>query len=190
MGTMFTKLFAPDGKQEIHIPMVGLDAGGKTTILHKLKLFEIVTTIPTIGFNAETDENKNINFKAWDVGGRHEIRYLWRHSYQSTQRLIFVVDSNDRDRIEDAREELNKMLNEDDMKDTSCSRFSISRTCLTRRLLQEGHRQAGSAQHAKSVVVHSDGMRSAWWRYIRRPGLDIPYAGNEEGIARTLTEFA
>lgn len=29
--------------------MVGLDAAGKTTILYKLKLGEIVTTIPTIG---------------------------------------------------------------------------------------------------------------------------------------------
>ena len=32
-------------------------------------------------------------------------------------RLIYVVDSNDRDRIEDAREELTKMLNEDEMRD-------------------------------------------------------------------------
>ena len=36
--------------------MVGLDAAGKTTILYKLKLGEVVTTIPTIGFNVETVE--------------------------------------------------------------------------------------------------------------------------------------
>ena len=48
--------------------MVGLDAAGKTTILYKLKLGEIVTTIPTIGFNVETVEYKNINFTVWDVG--------------------------------------------------------------------------------------------------------------------------
>ena len=45
------------------------------------------------------------------------IRPLWRHYYQGTSGLIYVVDSNDRDRIEDAREELNKMLNEDEMRD-------------------------------------------------------------------------
>jgi GTPase SAR1 family protein len=49
---------------------VGLDAAGKTTILYKLKLGEIVTTIPTIGFNVETVEYKNINFTVWDVGGQ------------------------------------------------------------------------------------------------------------------------
>lgn len=50
--------------------IVGLDAAGKTTILYKLKLGEIVTTIPTIGFNVETVEYKNIQFTVWDVGGR------------------------------------------------------------------------------------------------------------------------
>jgi len=50
MGGMFTKLFAGlFGKKEMRILMVGLDAAGKTTILYKLKLGEIVTTIPTIG---------------------------------------------------------------------------------------------------------------------------------------------
>merc|ERR1711982_187310 len=71
----------------------------------------------TIGFNVETVEYKNISFTVWDVGGQDKIRPLWRHYYQGTQGLIFVVDSNDRDRAEDAREELNKMLSEDEMRD-------------------------------------------------------------------------
>jgi ADP-ribosylation factor 1/2 len=45
-GKLFSRLFA---KKEMRILMVGLDAAGKTTILYKLKLGEIVTTIPTIG---------------------------------------------------------------------------------------------------------------------------------------------
>merc|ERR1740127_267223 len=104
-------------KKEMRILMLGLDAAGKTTILYKLKLGEVVTTIPTIGFNVETVEYKNINFSVWDVGGQDKIRKLWRHYYENTQGLIFVVDSNDRDRIEDAREELTKILNEDEMRD-------------------------------------------------------------------------
>jgi len=51
------------------------------------------------------------------VGGQDKIRPLWRHYYQNTQGLIFVVDSNDRDRIEPAREELHKMINEDELRD-------------------------------------------------------------------------
>jgi len=113
-ASIFKGLF---GKKEMRILMVGLDASGKTTILYKLKLGEIVTTIPTIGFNVETVEYKNISFTVWDVGGQDKIRPLWRHYFQNTQGLIFVIDSNDRERIGEARDELNKMLNEDELRD-------------------------------------------------------------------------
>lgn len=139
MGLTFSKLFDRLwGKKEMRILMVGLDAAGKTTILYKLKLGEIVTTIPTIGafakseqscvfdelmlmwspgFNVETVEYKNIQFTVWDVGGQDKIRPLWRHYFQNTQGIIFVVDSNDRDRVVEAREELQRMLNEDELRD-------------------------------------------------------------------------
>lgn len=104
--------------------MVGLDAAGKTTILYKLKLGEIVTTIPTIGFNVETVEYKNISFTVWDVGGQDKIRPLWRHYFQNTQGLIFVVDSNDRERAEEAQEELSKMLQEDELREAALLVFA------------------------------------------------------------------
>uniref|UniRef100_A0A8C1K1Q8 ADP-ribosylation factor 4-like n=1 Tax=Cyprinus carpio TaxID=7962 RepID=A0A8C1K1Q8_CYPCA len=90
---------------------------GKTTVLYKLKLGEVVTTIPTLGFNVETVEYRNISFTVWDVGGQDVIRRLWRHYYQNTKGLIFVVDSSDHDRIETAAEELKAMLAEDEMRD-------------------------------------------------------------------------
>ncbi|MEQ2262704.1 ADP-ribosylation factor 1, partial [Xenotaenia resolanae] len=126
MGNMFAGLFKMFGKKEMRILMVGLDAAGKTTILYKLKLGEIVTTIPTIGgsetvFNTPLDrmflEYKNISFTVWDVGGQDKIRPLWRHYFQNTQGLIFVVDSNDRERCAEAREELLRMLAEDELRD-------------------------------------------------------------------------
>lgn len=95
--------------------MVGLDAAGKTTILYKLKLGEIVTTIPTIGFNVETVEYKNICFTVWDVGGQDKIRPLWRHYFTNTDGLIYVVDSNDKERVSEAKDELDKMLQEDEL---------------------------------------------------------------------------
>jgi len=114
----FSKLFdSLFGKKEMRILMVGLDAAGKTTVLYKLKLGEIVTTIPTIGFNVETVEYKNISFTVWDVGGQDKIRPLWRHYFQNTQGLIFVVDSNDTERISEARDELARMLSEDELRD-------------------------------------------------------------------------
>ena len=111
-------------KKDMRILMVGLDAAGKTTILYKLKLGEVVTTIPTIGFNVETVDYKNISFTVWDVGGQDKIRNLWRHYYQNTQGLIFVVDSNDKARIEDAKNELHKMLQEEELKDADLLVFA------------------------------------------------------------------
>ena len=72
MGLSFSKLFGKlFGKRDVRILMVGLDAAGKTTILYKLKLGEIVTTIPTIGFNVETVEYKNISFTVWGAQPEH-----------------------------------------------------------------------------------------------------------------------
>merc|ERR1712241_158427 len=128
MGLSFSRIWERlVGKQDMRILMVGLDASGKTTILYKLKMGEIVTTIPTWGFNVETAEYKNINFTVWDVGGQDKIRPLWRHYYQNTQGIIFVVDSNDRERIDDssgfegcgAKEELHRMLAEDELRDAA-----------------------------------------------------------------------
>ncbi|XP_078057442.1 ADP-ribosylation factor 1-like [Mustelus asterias] len=124
MGNFFDIFKGLLGKKEMRILMVGLDAAGKTTILYKLKLGEIVTTIPTIGFNVETVEYKNISFTVWDVGGQDKIRPLWRHYFQNTQGLIFVVDSNDRERVNEAREELMRMLAEDELQDAALLVFA------------------------------------------------------------------
>jgi len=104
--------------------VIGLDAAGKTTMLYKLKIGRVETTIPTIGFNVETVEYRTLHFTSWDVGGRDRIRPLWRHYYKQVCGLIFVVDSNDRDRVEDAREELQKTLNEQELKDVALLVFA------------------------------------------------------------------
>ncbi|RVE71931.1 hypothetical protein OJAV_G00056850, partial [Oryzias javanicus] len=89
MGLTISSIFGRlFGKKQMRILMVGLDAAGKTTILYKLKLGEI-----------------------------DKIRPLWRHYFQNTQGLIFVVDSNDRERVAESAEELSKMLLEDELKD-------------------------------------------------------------------------
>jgi len=88
-----------------------------TAILYKLKLDQDVTTIPTVGFNVETVTYKNTKFNVWDVGGQDKIRPLWRHYFSGTQGLIFVVDSNDRDRMDEARTELTRIIQDREMKD-------------------------------------------------------------------------
>ena len=84
-------------KNEWRILILGLDSAGKTSLLYKLKLGEVVSTVPTIGFNVETAEYKKNVFTFWDVGGQDKIRALWIHYYQNTAVLIFVVDSSDKE---------------------------------------------------------------------------------------------
>ena len=105
------------GKTEKRILMLGLDAAGKTTVLYKLQLGEALTTIPTIGFNVEQVQYKNIEFTMWDVGGQDKIRTLWKHYFHGTDALVFVVDSNDRDRLEQAQEELHRLLQDPELRD-------------------------------------------------------------------------
>ncbi|XP_031099823.1 ADP-ribosylation factor-like [Ipomoea triloba] len=90
MGVTFTKLFSRlFAKKEMHIMMVGLDASGKTTILYKLKLGWWPRQDPSI------------------------VEAL----FPEHARSHLVVDSNDRDRIVEARDELHRMLNEDELRD-------------------------------------------------------------------------
>mmetsp|Transcript_23934 Transcript_23934/g.40661 ORF Transcript_23934/g.40661 Transcript_23934/m.40661 type:complete len:181 (-) Transcript_23934:35-577(-) len=114
MSSMWRSLIG--NSKEYRILMLGLDAAGKTTILYKLKVGEVITTIPTVGFNVETVEYRNLKFTVWDVGGQSKLRPLWRHYYVGTEALIFVFDSNDPDRTELAKEELHQLLSDDNMR--------------------------------------------------------------------------
>ena len=103
--------------KERRILLIGLDSAGKTTILYKLKLDETVSTVPTLGFNVESVQVGKTNFTVWDVGGQDSIRRLWKHYYQGTQAVIFVVDSNDKERIGKAQEALHASLNDEELRD-------------------------------------------------------------------------
>ncbi len=74
---------------------------------------ETVKTIPTIGFNVETMEYKGMTM--WDIGGQDKLRDLWKHYYEGTDALIYVVDSADNDRIEKNYETLQKILTEPEL---------------------------------------------------------------------------
>ncbi|KAI6214459.1 hypothetical protein M3Y94_00270800 [Aphelenchoides besseyi] len=114
MGKTLSKIF---GKKEVRILMLGLDASGKTSILYRLKLGQSIKSIPTVGFNVETVQYKNMKLDIWDVGDNTKIRPLWRHYYHASQALIFVVDAADRERIDEARTELHRIINDREMRD-------------------------------------------------------------------------
>ncbi|KAI8845248.1 ADP-ribosylation factor family-domain-containing protein [Chytriomyces cf. hyalinus JEL632] len=117
MGSIFSSLFQRLwGTKEVRILILGIDGAGKTTILYRLQIGEVVTTIPTIGFNVETVTFKNIKFQVWDLGGQTSIRPYWRCYYQNTDAIIYVIDSTDRDRLSISKDELLAMLQEEELK--------------------------------------------------------------------------
>jgi ADP-ribosylation factor-like protein 1 len=119
--------------KEIRILILGLDNAGKTTLLYRLKIGEVVTTIPTIGFNVESVSYKNLNFNVWDLGGQTSIRPYWRCYYSNTAAVVFVVDSTDIERLGTAAEELSAMLGEEELRDAALLVLRISRISLARR---------------------------------------------------------
>ncbi|KAF6768442.1 hypothetical protein AHF37_05829 [Paragonimus kellicotti] len=150
MGNLITNLFSRlFGKKEMRILMVGLDAAGKTTILYKLKLGEIVTTIPTIGFNVETVEYKNICFTVWDVGGFAHLLFF------DCARFNVSYTHLDRERIGEAREELSRMLNEDELRDAVLLVFANK---------QDLPQAMGAAEITDKLGLHA--LRNRTW-YIQ-----------------------
>ncbi|XP_072304255.1 ADP-ribosylation factor-like protein 4C [Eucyclogobius newberryi] len=112
MGNSFSNLAA---FQSLHIVMLGLDSAGKTTVLYRLKFNEFVNTVPTIGFNTErirlggAGASRGISCHFWDVGGQEKLRPLWKPYSRCTDGIVYVVDSVDAERLEEARTELHKI---------------------------------------------------------------------------------
>src|SRR5690349_11399575 len=115
ISTLFDKFFNKQAK----LLVLGLDAAGKTTILYKLKLGEGSAPYTGIGFSVETIETKAVKIHCWDIGGYEKIRVLWKHYYPDTQGLVYVLDSNDKERIEETKEELQRLLAEEDLRDAA-----------------------------------------------------------------------
>mmetsp|Transcript_10493 Transcript_10493/g.34463 ORF Transcript_10493/g.34463 Transcript_10493/m.34463 type:complete len:519 (-) Transcript_10493:54-1610(-) len=103
------------GKVETRLLMLGLDASGRTTALYKIKFGEVMTTIPTIGFNVDTIEYKKTSFTFWDVGGCDKIRPLWRHYFKGTHAICYFVDSIDHLRFAEALSELEMLLSQPEL---------------------------------------------------------------------------
>ena len=105
MGSFFaTALNKIVGKQQIRILLLGLDAAGKTTMfykLHGMKNKQVFGTWPHYNYNIENAEFDTFTLTSWDLGGQDKIRPLWRHFYPGTNAIIYVVDSNDRERLSD-----------------------------------------------------------------------------------------
>eukprot|EP00761_Pharyngomonas_kirbyi_P003754 gb/GECH01003758.1/.p1 GENE.gb/GECH01003758.1/~~gb/GECH01003758.1/.p1 ORF type:complete len:185 (+),score=50.96 gb/GECH01003758.1/:1-555(+) len=111
-------------EKEIRLLMLGLDNAGKTTILKKFNGEDIDKIEPTLGFNIKTLEYKGYNLNVWDVGGQQTLRSYWRNYFESTDALVWVVDSSDKMRLKDCHQELHNLLKEEKLAGASLLIFA------------------------------------------------------------------
>merc|ERR1712039_417170 len=95
------------------ILMLGLDNAGKTTILKKMSEEDVTHVMPTQGFNIKSLVQDGFKLNVWDIGGQKTIRPYWSNYFESSDALVYVIDSPDRRRLEESGGELRELLAED-----------------------------------------------------------------------------
>ena len=100
-------------QRRFKITIIGLDNAGKTTALYRLLDGVVVNTQPTVGSNVETIERRNVRLQCWDLAGQTAFRKGWSTFFNGTDAILFIVDSSDRQRISEARNELFRVLDDE-----------------------------------------------------------------------------
>ncbi|KAJ6033196.1 hypothetical protein N7499_009465, partial [Penicillium canescens] len=120
MGTSLSHLLPSRlRKMEYRILMKGPWYSGKTTILYsQLMKLGPIKTVDTFGFNVETVAyNRDVDLVVWDLGGRDKMRPIWASYFSDLDAIIFVVDSTEIDRLDDAAFELRDLLDFEGVRD-------------------------------------------------------------------------
>ncbi|GAA6004768.1 hypothetical protein JCM11491_002222 [Sporobolomyces phaffii] len=100
-------------ERQVRVLMLGLDNAGKTTICKALLHEDVSSVSPTLGFNIRTIVHAGYTLNVWDIGGQTSLRPYWRNYFEQTDAVVWVVDSADRERIAQCRDELHHLLQEE-----------------------------------------------------------------------------
>lgn len=95
--------------KEKKIVITGLDYAGKTTMVSFLQTGTFIEHTPTMGKEQTTIEVQGVRMELVDMGGQRDFRSLWRGELKDASFVIFMVDAADRDRFDEAKEELWKL---------------------------------------------------------------------------------
>ncbi len=100
-------------EHQVRILTLGLDNSGKTTIIKSFLSQDPTSTSPTLGFTINTLKYKSNTINFWDIGGQTTIRSYWRNYFEETDGVIWVVDSSDKLRLNDCKDELHNLLKQE-----------------------------------------------------------------------------
>ncbi|WWD20879.1 hypothetical protein CI109_105356 [Kwoniella shandongensis] len=163
--------------KEMRVLFLGLDNAGKTTILKKLNGEDISDISPTLGFNIKTLIRDGYTLNIWDVGGQRTLRPYWRNYFESTDAVVWVVDSSDRMRMDDCRQELSGLLQEERLAGATLLVFANKQDLEGSMSLE----QIRDALQLQSIVSH---------RWIVHPCSAFTGSGLEDGMTWLVEEVA
>ena len=104
--------------KSINLVLLGLDEAGKTSILNKISTNQDLGSFTDLGFKPPSTCGFNLraysyckrNITVYDCGGKKEFRELWEYYCQNVDGVIYVIDSSDASRLEEAGLELINVL--------------------------------------------------------------------------------
>ncbi|CAI5726747.1 unnamed protein product [Hyaloperonospora brassicae] len=109
-------------RAELHLLIVGLDDAGKTTLLEQLKgIYSKKPGIPldkippTVGLNIARVDIQRSRVIFWDLGGQERLRAIWNKYYSESHGVVFVIDSANEQRFQEAKETLHAMLSNSEL---------------------------------------------------------------------------
>ena len=119
MGFIFSKIldFFSRSRSNFKIIILGIQNAGKTTILYRLSLGQLVQTTPTIGSNVEEISYNNVKLQAWDLGGQESTRSVWDVYFVNTDAIIYVIDTHETN-YEESKNQFYKLLENEALKNT------------------------------------------------------------------------
>ena len=117
MGFIFSKIldFFSRSRNKFKIILLGIQNAGKTTILYRLSIGQLVKTTPTIGSNVEEISYNNVKLQAWDLGGQESTRSVWDVYFVNTDAIIYVIDTHD-ETYDDSKTQFYKLLSNETLK--------------------------------------------------------------------------
>ena len=143
MGFILSKIieFFTRSRNNFKIIILGMQNAGKTTILYRLSLGQLVKTTPTIGSNVEELNYNNVKFQAWDLGGQESTRSVWDVYYMNTDAIVYVIDSQDEEYYEESKLQFHKLLRNSALKNATILIFAnkqdLSEVKDVNRLIQD-----------------------------------------------------
>ena len=96
--------------KKANIVFLGLDNAGKSALLHVLKTDRVTQTRPTIHPHSEELKMGNLVLNTFDLGGHETARKIWKDYFPAVHAILFLIDSVDVNRFEEARKELENIL--------------------------------------------------------------------------------